>query len=143
MKFVPGEDAHSMRAMEELDELIQRLVTLDVATRRGVMDGDEEAVGQASMEVGSILSSITWGGMPTVLMHAVGHVSTARNEAGRLMETCRQGADALTKVSQILNMADVPAEVCAKLMDLAVTLREAADESPFERIDCEGGCAHE
>lgn len=143
MNFMPSDSPEALAAHQRLDELIDRLVTLDVVTRQGVMDEDHERVAESSMAVGTLISDLTWGGIPTVLMHAIGHVTTARNEAGRLAESLISGAEALTKVSQILNDAEVPVGVCAQLMDLAVSLRESAEATMFVRVDNEGECNHD
>lgn len=143
MQFVPSDDPAAIEAAKHLDVLLDDLLALDVMARRGTVEGDVAAIAQASNGVGNLISGISWGGMPTFLMHAVGHVAMARNEAGRLAESLKTGADALTQISQILNNADVPVGVCAQIMDLAVSLRESAEATIFEPIADGGECQHE
>jgi len=138
------QDPEHIAMIERLDDLVQELVHLDVRGRTAAIQGDVEVGQEVAQRVGDIIAAMTWGQMPTILMHLVQHVGVARNDAGRLAGTCNAASDGLTKVSQIMSEAGAPLDLCVQLMDLAVELRTSADECLFEMSDCEGEeCNHD
>ncbi len=147
MRFEPSDGTpEQVEMMAALDSLVQHLVHQDALGRQAAADNNIEAGTTVAMTVGATLSELTWGQIPTVIMHLAGHVGMARMDSGRLAETCNTAADGLTRVAQIMSEADAPVDICAQLMDLAVELRSSADQSLFELSGCndEGSeCSHE
>lgn len=144
MNFVPsdGNDEQS-RLIQELDTLVQNLTAADLRGRSAAANGDREVAAEVAILVSSAIGEITWGAIPTVIMHFAGHVGMARADAGRMAQTCLAAADGLTKVSQIMAESGAPVEMCAQLMDLAVELRTSGDECLYETVDNDEECTHE
>lgn len=138
MNFVPADGSDEQDSiLAGLDTLVQHLVHQDMRGRQAAYDGDMETGQEVAMDIGMILSGLTWGQMPTVIMHMANHIGTARMDAGRMAGTCEAAADGLTKVSQVLSEAGAPLNLCAQLMDLAVELRTSAQECLFEPSGCD------
>ena len=137
MNFVPhtGDEAQR-KIIEELDDLVQRLVHADMRGREVARTGDQEEGLAVSLIVTQAISEITWGALPTVIMHFAGHVGMARQDAGRMAATLQASADGLTKVSQIMAGNGAPVEMCAQLMDLAVEMRQSAEACLYEPSEC-------
>lgn len=137
MKFVSDEENPDQQELiERLDDAVQTLVHLDMAGRKAAVEGNQEIGTEVAMRVGSIMADLTWGGIPTLMMHMAHHVGMARMDAGRMAATCEASANGLTRVSQVMSEAGAPIELCVQLMDLAVELRKAADDCLFEPSDC-------
>lgn len=144
MNFVPNDGTdETTRLVHELDNLVQTLTAADLRGRNAAASGDREVAAEVAILVSSAISEITWGAIPTVIMHFAGHVGMARADAGRMAETCLAAADGLTKVSQIMAEHGAPVELCAQLMDLAVELRTSGTECLYEVVDTDEECTHE
>ena len=143
MKF-EASDEHT-DAVQVLDDLVQHLVHQDMIGRRAAMDGDIETGTAVGNTIGETISALTWGQIPTIIMHFAGHVGMARMDSARLAGTCQAAADGLTRVAQIMSEADAPVDICAQLMDLAVELRNSAEQALFEPSGCDDEgteCSH-
>ena len=129
-------DPEQAATIAQLDDLVQHLVHQDMLGRQAAMDEDVETGVAVAANVGETLSGLTWGAIPTVIMHLAGHVGMARIDSARMAGTCAAAAEGLTKVAQIMSEADAPVDICAQLMDLAVELRNASEQSLFEPSGC-------
>ena len=137
MNFVPADGSEAQKNMiEEMDQLVQTLVHADMRGRRAAVSGDPEEGMAVSMIVTQAIGELTWGAIPTVIMHFAGHVGMACQEAVRMAATLEASADGLTRVSQILSENGAPVDMCAQLMDLAVEMRTSAEACLYEPSDC-------
>lgn len=135
MSFVPSDDDDAMKNAEaSLDATVQELAHLDFLARRSVVEGDQEAGQEVGHRVGHILHNLTYGWTPTLIMHLAHHVNIARSEAGLAADRFRETGEVLKNVAILLEDAQVPIDVCMKVLDLAHRMNGWADESSFEAI---------
>lgn len=128
-------DADAMSA--KLDELTENLCELDYAARDATVDQDAAKLAQVSQLVSGHIFSLPLMALPTVVMFIIGHLNHARNDSANLLADVGEYATTITGIATRLAAADVDAGMVLELLDIATTLREVFEASPYTPCDHE------